>query len=108
MVAAGANVMIRGPEGCREMPVAEVPSGSGRTNLRPSEILVSFTLPPRPSGSGDAYLRVIPRTEMDIAVAGCGVSLSCEGGVCVAARIALGAIAPTMNALHARREALVA
>ena len=47
-----------------------VPAGPGRTNLQPGEILVSFTLPPRPPGSGDAYLRMIPRTEMDIAVVG--------------------------------------
>ena len=106
-VAAGANVMIRGPEGCREMPVAEVPSGPGRTNLRPGEILVSFTLPPRPPGSGDAYLRMIPRTEMDIAVVGCGVSLSLEAGVCVAARVGLGAVAPTVLLVEEAAKALI-
>src|SRR5215469_11166131 len=84
MIASGAIVTIQGPKGCREMPVTKVPAGPGRTNLRPGEILVSFTLPPRPPGSGDAYLRMIPRTEMDIAVVGCGVSLSLEGSVCMA------------------------
>jgi len=107
MVAAGANVMIQGPEGCREMPVMEVPAGPGRTNLRPGEVLVSFTLPPRPSSSGDAYLRMIPRTEMDIAVVGCGVSLSLKGGVCVAARVALGAVAPTVLLVEEAAEALI-
>ena len=71
MVAAGAIVTVQGPNGRREMPVEEVPAGPGRTNLKPGEILVSFTLPPRPPGSSDAYLRMIPRTEMDIAVVGC-------------------------------------
>src|ERR1700733_14647608 len=68
MIAAGAIVTVQGPNGRREMPVEQVPAGPGRTNFKPGEILVSFTLPPRPKGSGDAYLRMIPRTEMDIAV----------------------------------------
>jgi carbon-monoxide dehydrogenase medium subunit len=87
--------------------VAKVPAGPGRTNLKPGEILVSFTLPPRPSGSGDAYLRMIPRTEMDIAVVGCGVSLSLEGGVCTAARIGLGAVAPTVLLVEEAAKALI-
>ena len=107
MVAADAKVLIQGPEGCREMAVAEVPAGPGRANLRPGEILVSFTLPPRPSGSGDAYLRMIPRTEMDIAVVGCGVSLSLEHGVCVAARVGLGAVAPTVLLVKEAAKALI-
>ncbi len=83
MVAAGAIVTLQGPNGRREMPVEKVPAGPGRTNLLPGEILVSFTLPPRPPGSSDAYLRMIPRTEMDIAVVGCGVSLTVKDGVCI-------------------------
>ena len=64
MVAAGAIVTVQGPDGRREMKVEDFPAGPGRTNLKPGEILVSFTLPPRPPGSSDAYLRMIPRTEM--------------------------------------------
>src|SRR3954465_2925994 len=107
LVAAGASVIIQGPEGRREMPVAKVPAGPGRTNLKPGEILVSFTLPPRPPGSGDAYLRMIPRTEMDIAVVGCGVSLTLRNGVCSAARVGLGAVAPTVLLVEAAAEALI-
>ena len=84
MIAAGAIVTVQGPNGRREMPVEEVPAGPGRTNLKPGEILVSFTFPPRPPGSSDAYLRMIPRTEMDIAVVGCGVSLTLKDGICTA------------------------
>ena len=107
LVAAAANVTIQGPDGRREMAVEQVPAGPGRTHLKPGEILVSFTLPPRPSGSGDAYLRMIPRTEMDIAVVGCGVSLSFEGGVCAAARVGLGAVAPTVLLVEAAAKALI-
>lgn len=107
MIAAGAVVTIQGPNGRRQMPVEAVPAGPGRTNLAPGEILVSFTLPPRPAGSGDAYLRMIPRTEMDIAVVGCGVSLTLEGGKVTAARVGLGAVAPTPLLVAPAAEALI-
>jgi aerobic carbon-monoxide dehydrogenase medium subunit len=106
MIAAGAIVTIQGPNGRRELPVEKVPAGPGRTNLTPGEILVSFTLPPRPPGSSDAYLRMIPRTEMDIAVVGLGVSLTLKDGVCTAARVGLGAVAPTALLVEAAGQAL--
>jgi len=89
------------------LPVEAVPAGPGRTNLAPGEIVVSFTLPPRPPGSSDAYLRMIPRTEMDIAVVGCGVSLTLSNGVCTAARVGLGAVAPTVLLVEEAAKALV-
>ncbi len=107
MIAAGAIVTIQGPKGRRELPVEKVPAGPGRTNLTPGEILVSFTLPPRPAGSSDAYLRMIPRTEMDIAVVGLGASLTLKDGVCTAARIGLGAVAPTALLVEAAAQALI-
>ena len=91
MVAAAAIVTVQGPNGRREIKVEDVPAGPGRTTLKPGEILVSFKLPPRPPGSGDAYLRMIPRTEMDIAVVGVGVSRTMKDGTVVAARVGLGA-----------------
>ena len=107
MVAAGAVVTVQGPNGRREIPVEQVPVGPGRTSLKPGEILVSFALPPRPRGSSDAYLRMIPRTEMDIAVVGCGVSLTLKDGVCIAARIGLGAVAPTVLLVEPAANALI-
>jgi carbon-monoxide dehydrogenase medium subunit len=107
MIAAGAVVTVQGPNGRRQLKVEEVPAGPGRTNLKPGEILVSFTLPPRQPGSSDAYLRMIPRTEMDIAVVGCGVSLTVKDGVCAAARVGLGAVAPTPLLVEDAAKALV-
>jgi len=107
MMAADAIVTVQGPNGRRQMPVEAVPAGPGRINLAPAEILVSFTLPPRPPGSSDAYLRMIPRTEMDIAVVGCGVSLTLTNGVCTAARVGLGAVAPTVLLVEAAAKALI-
>jgi aerobic carbon-monoxide dehydrogenase medium subunit len=107
MVAAAAIVTVQGPNGRREIPVEQVPAGPGRTNLKPGEILVSFALPPRPPGASDAYLRMIPRTEMDIAVVGCGVSLTMKGGVCTAARVGLGAVAPMVLLVEPAANALI-
>ena len=107
MVAAGAIVTLQGPNGHRELPVEKVPAGPGRTNLLPGEILVSFALPSRPPGSGDAYLRMIPRTEMDIAVVGVGVSLTLGDGVCTAARVGLGSVAPTVLLVESAARALI-
>ncbi|PDT74900.1 xanthine dehydrogenase family protein subunit M [Bradyrhizobium sp. C9] len=107
MIAAGAIVTVQGPNGRRELKVEDVPAGPGRTNLKPGEILVSFALPPRPKGSGDAYLRMIPRTEMDIAVVGIGVSLTLKDGVCTAARVGLGAVAPTALLVAPAAQALI-
>ena len=107
MVAAGAIATLQGPNGRREMAVEKVPAAPGRTNLLPGEILVSFTLPKRSPGSSDAYLRMIPRTEMDIAVVGVGVSLTMKDGVCTAARVGLGAVAPTVLLVEAAAKALI-
>jgi CO/xanthine dehydrogenase FAD-binding subunit len=94
MIAAGAKASVIGPNGRREVPVEEICIAPGRTSLAKGELVVSILLPARPPHSGDAYLRFIPRTEMDIAVVGAGVSLSLdEAGVCRAARLSLGAVA---------------
>jgi carbon-monoxide dehydrogenase medium subunit len=107
MIAADAIATVLGPNGRRQLPVEQVPAGPGRTRLARGEILVSFTFPPRPPGSGDAYLRMIPRTEMDIAVVGCGVSLTLNDGICTAARVSLGAVAPTVLLVEAAAKALI-
>ena len=107
MVAAGAVVTVQSPNGRREMKVEDVPAGPGRTHLKPGEILVSFKLPARPPGSSDAYLRMIPRTEMDIAVVGCGVSLTIKDGTVTAARVGLGAVAPTVLLVEDAAKALI-
>lgn len=95
MIAAGATVSIAGPNGTRDVPVADIPTGPGQTSLGDGEIITSVLLPERGSGGGDAYLRFIPRTEMDIAVVGCGVNVRVAGEKVVEACVVLGAVAPT-------------
>ena len=94
LIAAGAVACIAGPNGRREVPVADFATGPGKTLLAPGELLVSVLLPRRAPRSGDAYLRFTPRTEMDIAVVGAAVNLTLDDkGVCSHARVSLGAVA---------------
>jgi len=107
LVAAGCTVMVQGPKGKRTVLVEKFCAGPGKTTLKPGEIVVSLTLPARPKNSSDAYLRLIPRTEMDIAVVGVGVSLSMKGDTVAAARVGLGAVAPTVLLVDKAAKALV-
>jgi len=94
MIAAGAIASVVGPAGRREVPVEQIPTSPGKTTLAKGELIVSFLLPKRAPHSGDAYLRFTPRTEMDIAVVGVGLSLTLDDkGVCTDARVSLGAVA---------------
>jgi CO/xanthine dehydrogenase FAD-binding subunit len=108
LIAAGAIARIVGPNGIREVPVEQIPVAPGKTSLAKGEIIVSFFLPPRPAHSGDAYQRFTPRTEMDIAVVGVGISLTLDaGGTCTVARVALGAVAPTALLVKEAADALI-
>ena len=108
LIAAGATAAIIGPKGRREVPVEAIATAPGRTSLAKGELVASILLPARPPRSGDAYLRFIPRTEMDIAVVGAAVSLTLGAdGRCKAARVALGAVAPTALLLEDAAAALI-
>ncbi len=108
LIAAGAVCEVAGPGGTREVPVEDVITAPGRLALGPGEIVVSFVMPKPPARSGDAYLRFIPRTEMDIAVVGAGVALTLgEDGVCTHARLGLGAVAPTPLLVEDGAKALI-
>lgn len=108
MIAAGAMCVVAGPAGRREMPVEQLPAAPGRTSLANGEFLVALRLPPRVARSADAYLRLIPRNEMDIAVVGAGVDLTVDAkGAVTAARVSLGAVAPTALLVKAAGDALI-
>jgi carbon-monoxide dehydrogenase medium subunit len=108
VIAARATCVIAGPNGRREAPVEAIVVGPGRTSLQKGELIVEFHIPkPKPHQS-DAYLRFIPRTEMDIAVVGCAVNVTLDGnGVCTDARVVLGAVAPTQVIVEDAAKALI-
>jgi carbon-monoxide dehydrogenase medium subunit len=108
VIAAHATVVIAGPNGKREVPAEAIPVGPGRTSLAKGEFIVEFKIPKPKSHQCDAYLRFIPRTEMDIAVVGCGTNVTLDAnGVCIDARVVLGAIAPTIVVVEDAAKALI-
>ncbi len=108
LVAASATARIAGPKGRRDIPVEEVAVSPGKTSLAKGELIESVFLPARPAHSGDAYLRFIPRSEMDIAVVGAGVNITLDaGGVCRAARVSLGAVAAKVLLVEEAAQALI-
>ena len=108
LIAARATCVIAGPGGKREALVEAIVIGPGRTSLAKGEFIVEFHLPKPKPHQADAYLRFIPRTEMDIAVVGCGVNVTLDaGGVCTDARVVLGAVAPTQLVVEDAAKALI-
>ncbi|GLS39750.1 oxidoreductase [Mesorhizobium tianshanense] len=108
LVAAGARALIIGPGGRRTIPVEAVPTAPGKTSLAKGEIIEAILLDRRAPRSGDAYLRFIPRTEMDIAVVSAGVNLTLdEQGAVESARVAVGAAAPTVLLVEEAAEVLI-
>lgn len=96
LIVNRARCVIVGPEGERIVNAEEFVVGPGKTVLQRGEVLVSILFPRPAPRTGDAYLRLIPRTEMDIAVAGAAVSVTLDAtGICTAARVAIAAVAPT-------------
>jgi CO/xanthine dehydrogenase FAD-binding subunit len=108
LIVYSAVCVIAGPNGTREVPVEKFCTAPGKTVLGKGEFLLSLhVLPPKPH-TGAHYLRFIPRNEMDIAVVGVGAALTLDEtrNHCVAARIALAAVAPSPLLVPEAGEAL--
>ena len=108
LVVNDARAVIAGPDGERTVPVVDVPTGPGRTSLTPGEFVVEFEIDRPVARTSDAYLRLIPRSEMDIAIVGAAARVSLDAdGNCSNASVALGAVAPTVVLVPAAAGALV-
>lgn len=108
LVVNDAVAVVAGTDGERRVPAADVVTGPGQTSLGHDEIVVCFELARPAARTSDAYLRLIPRTEMDIAVVGAGVRLTLDdNGTVSAASVALGAVAPTVVRVPDAEAALV-
>lgn len=107
LITARAKAVVVGESSRRTVAVEKIVTGPGQTSLAKGEVIEAITLPKRPARSGDAYLRFIPRTEMDIAVVSAAVSLTLARGVIKTARVALGAVAPTVVLVPAAAKAII-
>jgi len=108
LIASGANCIIQGPAGQRTVAAEDFVTGVGKNCMQQGELLKTISIAEPAARTSDAYLRFIPRTEMDIAVAGAAVSLTLdEGGICTAARVVIGAVATTALLVPAAAAALI-
>jgi len=109
LIVLGASCLVSGPEGERWIAAEEFVTGPGRCALRHGELMTAISIPAPGPKSGSAYLRFIPRGEMDIAVAGAAASatLSDDRSTIVAARVALAAVAPVPLVVPAAAAILV-
>ncbi len=107
LIALSATANIAGPQGERSVPVEEFCIAPGKNQLAPDEFLVSIHLPLPGPHSCAAYLRFIPRNEMDIAVVGAGAAVTLTNGRISSARLALSAVAPTPLFVAAATEILL-
>jgi CO/xanthine dehydrogenase FAD-binding subunit len=97
LLAHEAVAVIAGPSGTRKVELTDFFVGPGQTVLQRGEILQELILPKPPEHSASAYLRFIPRNEMDIAVAGVSSFVHVDPATKTVrmARIALASVAPT-------------
>ena len=107
LIAAGAKAAIVGKQGRRTAAVEKIITGPGSTSLAKGEVIEALTLPKSSRRTGDAYLRFTPRTEMDIAVVGVGISMTLERGIIKKARVCLGAVAPTPILVPAAADTII-
>ena len=108
VITLGGEAHINGPNGWRAVAAEDFCTGPGRNVLEAGEILVGIQIPAPAANSGTAYLRFIPRNEMDIAVAGVSSSvvLDASGQTIQSARIALASVGPTPILATAAGESL--
>ena len=108
LIAMEARYVLVSRDGSRTLPAEDFATAPGQNQLRRNELLQCIDLPPSPGRTGDAFLRVTPRTEMDIAIASAGARIALDGsGCCTAARIAIGGVTPKPLLVHEAAEALV-
>lgn len=107
LLVADASVTLASAGGTRTMPLAEFILGRRSTAARPEELLIRLDVTPCEAGTGEVYLKVAPRTAMEVAVVGLAVRLSMTDGTVTDARMAATAAAPVPFRSAAAEQALV-
>jgi aerobic carbon-monoxide dehydrogenase medium subunit len=88
MLAFGATLVAKGPDGPREIAIDDFFTGLFETSMKEGEILVEIRIPAPAAGQGSAYVKM-ERKVGDYAISAVAANLTMNGGTCTAARIAL-------------------
>jgi carbon-monoxide dehydrogenase medium subunit len=94
LLAAGAEVEARGPDGTRTIPLAEFFQGPFTSALEPTEIITSVRVPDPGPKAGGTYLK-LERKVGDFATVAVGVHVSFDNGKVGRAGIALTGVGPS-------------
>ncbi len=95
LLCLGAKVVCVRKDGEREIDMEDFFMGPNKTALGKEEMVKEIRVPRMPEGSKGVYLKLSPRSKMDLAVVGVGAIVVKENGVFKDVRIGLGAVAPT-------------
>jgi carbon-monoxide dehydrogenase medium subunit len=97
LIAMGAEAVLSGPKGERTMVVEKLFKGPAESKVARNEILTHIRIPKQPERSCAAYLKLMRRAALDLALVGVAayVCLDKDNKTCKEVRIALGAVAPT-------------
>jgi len=106
LMALGASLKLTRVLHERVVPVEDFYKGPGESVLKPEEILTEILIPNLPDNSGGAYIKLMRRNAMDLALVGVAAWLRLDGKTCIEARIALGAVAPTPIRAHTTESVL--
>ena len=107
LMAFETELLARGSNGTRTIPIGRFFKGPFETPLRPSELLTEIRIPKSEPGDGGAYLKLKRKTG-DFATVGVAVQMGVDSKANISrVRIGLAAVGPTpMRALRAE-EALI-
>jgi CO/xanthine dehydrogenase FAD-binding subunit len=107
LLCFGASAILRSGSGERTVPLNELWTGPGSTDARPGELLVGLEVPAPTAGAGSAYVRLEYRRQMEIAIVGVTAVVGTDGGGITHARVAITALAPTIQRVPEAEAALV-
>ena len=93
LAALDAQVIITSPEGDRKISVTDFYNPLGNA-LRSNEIVREIEVPNIPDPTTQKFLKFTLRKSIDFAIVSVASVITVKDGVCIDARIALGAIAP--------------
>ena len=107
LLCLGARVVLKSSGRTRSVSLDELFVSPGHTIARPDELLVAIDIPPVVDGTGSCYARLEYRRQMEIAVVGATAVCTIVDGVVTSARVAMTALAPTIQRVPSAEALLV-
>jgi carbon-monoxide dehydrogenase medium subunit len=107
LLVANAVIHLESAVGRRDLDLDRFVVGRRAIASNPDEMVTSISVESCADSTGEAYLKIAPRSAMEVAVAGLAVRLRFDEEVVSEARVAAGAVAPTPFRCQGAERALV-